>query len=349
MSTLEISCAQCEKKFRVRAEFAGRSTRCPGCSAPIIIAGLAKPIAPPPKPVEEERSRPSRRPRDDEDDEPRRPQLDLKPAETACRREQIALIFAIAGILGGFFVSCLGNMGGRAGSGIQEIMLFFVLLVAVGPSLATGAFGIMARIAAMGVPSASLARGSAIASLLCSIAGLVCLLGFAIALVSSFDSQRADELPMVITMGGLIVSVLGSVVTFTLFVNQIGIVQRSAAVSRAVARTGIAISVCVLSLIGIGLLYTLASEAMGPSYSRGPFGDNYSYQDHSGFYQVMLGILMPLAFGVVLILYHRLLAAGRRAASEEAPASNNDVPFRASWRVLQRVASHQLGNDRQHD
>src|SRR4051812_44023878 len=121
MSTIEISCARCEKKFRVRSEFAGRSTRCPGCSAPITIDG-SKPPPPPPKPVEEERPRPSRRPRDEED-EPRRPVMDLKGAETACRREQVALIFALAGILGGFFVSCLGRMAGPSGD-MEAIMLF---------------------------------------------------------------------------------------------------------------------------------------------------------------------------------------------------------------------------------
>jgi lysylphosphatidylglycerol synthetase-like protein (DUF2156 family) len=250
--------------------------------------------------------------------------LDLRTAETACRREQIALIFALLGILGGFFISCLGRTS-SPGAGMEEIMLFLVLLVAVGPSLATGAFGIMARISAMGVPKACLARGAATSSFLCSIAGIVCLLAFAIALVSSIDSQRPGELPMVVSMGGLIISVLGAVVTFVGFVGQIGIVRKSAGVSRAVGRTSIAIAVCVLSLIGIGLLYTLANEAIGePAYYRGPYGPVAYHQDHSTFYSVMLGILMPLAFGVVLILYHRLLAAGKLAAGGEPPASSND-------------------------
>ena len=323
MSTIEISCARCEKKFRVRAEFSGRSTRCPGCSAPITIAGATVPPPLSPKRVEEERPRPAKRARED-DDEPRRPVMDLKSAVTACRREQVALIFALAGILGGFFVACAGNMS-RAGGGMEEIMLFLVLLFAVGPSLATGAFGIMARISAMSVPSTSLARGSATSSFLCSIAGIVCLLAFAIALVSSIDSHQPNELPMVVALGGLILSVIGSVVTFVGFVGQIGIVRRSSSVSRAVGRTSIATAVCVLSLIGIGLLYTLANEAFGgPDYYRGPYGPAYHYQDHSNFYQVMLGIFMPIAFGVVLILYHRLLAAGKIAAQNEMPVTSMD-------------------------
>lgn len=321
MSTIEISCTRCEKKFRVRSEFAGRSTRCPGCSAPITIDGSKLP-PPPPKPSEEERPRPSRRPRE-EDDEPRRPTMDLKAAETACRREQVALIFALAGILGGFFVSCLGRMAGPGG-GMEAVMLFLILVIAVGPSLVTGTFGMMARISAMSVPSASFARGSATASFLCSLAGLLCLLVVGISIAASIDSHQSDPLPMVISLGGLVLSVIGSVVTFVAFVGQIGIVQRSASVSRAVGRMAIAVAVCVLSLIGIGLLYVLADEVFGgPDYYPGQYGGYYRH-DHSGFYVIMVGILMPLAFGVILILYHRLLAAGKIAVGGELPANSND-------------------------
>src|SRR5262245_42504677 len=110
MSTLEIACGRCEKRFRVRAEFAGRSTRCPGCSAPITIAGPTTPSAPPSRVAPEERARPRPR-RSDDDDEPRRPGLNWSAAETAFRREQLAVIFGFLSIFGGFFVSCAARMG----------------------------------------------------------------------------------------------------------------------------------------------------------------------------------------------------------------------------------------------
>src|SRR5215217_7143920 len=103
MSTLEVACGRCERRFRVRAEFAGRSTRCPGCSAPITIAGAARPAAPPPRSEEEPRPRPRPRRRDDDDDGPRRPALNWASTDVALRREQIAVIFALLSFLSGLF------------------------------------------------------------------------------------------------------------------------------------------------------------------------------------------------------------------------------------------------------
>ena len=71
MSTLEVACARCDKRFRVRAEFAGKTSRCPGCSAPLTIGGSSRPR--PRGPTPKSRPRPRPRPRDDEDDRPRGP------------------------------------------------------------------------------------------------------------------------------------------------------------------------------------------------------------------------------------------------------------------------------------
>ena len=152
MSTIEIACGRCEKKFRVRAEFAGRSTRCPGCSAPITIAGAPRPAPAPIRSTEEEKPRPRPRQRDDEDDEPRRPALNWKPVDAAFRREQVAVIFSFVSIFGGFFIFCAGNVGRSTGE-MPAFMIPIVLLFGIGPALATSAFGLMARVSALEAPT----------------------------------------------------------------------------------------------------------------------------------------------------------------------------------------------------
>src|SRR5205085_1945337 len=128
--------------------------------------------------------------------------------------------------------------------------------------------------------------------------------------------HRGSELPAVVATGGLILSTLAAVGTFAGFVAQVGIARRSAALSRAVGRTAVAACVCLLGLLGIGVLYTLATELSGAPTGYGPFGP--SYRDDGPFYGVVAGILMPFAFGTLLIFYHRLLAAARLAVRGEA-------------------------------
>jgi hypothetical protein len=241
----------------------------------------------------------------------------------AFRREQVALVCALLSILGGFFISCAGRMAAPAGR-MEGPLMVLLLLVAVGPALASAAFGLMARISAMGVPRETLARSSAVASLLCGLAGLACLVGLAFTFLVSIDAQRPMDLGLSVSLGGLVLSVVGAVGTFLGFVTQVGIARRSAAVSRGVGRMAVAAAVCTLVLLGISVLYTLIVEATTPTYGYGPYGGYQHYPDHSGFAVVMLGILMPLAFGVVLILYHRLLAAGRRAVNSEAAGRYDD-------------------------
>jgi DNA-directed RNA polymerase subunit RPC12/RpoP len=322
MSTLEVTCARCEKKFRVRAEFAGRSTRCPGCSAPITIGGDPRP-APPPKRDEEERPRPKRR--DDDDDEPRRPEANWRSARTAFQREQVAVIFALIGIFGNFFNFCIVSLE-RHSSDFQPVLIFFVLLFGLGPSLVTTTFGLMARISALGAPKESLARGSAKASLFCNLAGLASLVVLALTLLASIGESNPDPLPMVVAIGGVVLSGIASMLTFIGFVAQAGIALRSAAISRGVARTGVAMTVCLLAMLGISVLYAIVSELTSqPSYyGNGPYRSAYYNRDHSGFFMFAVGILIPLSLGVILILYHRLLAAGRQAAKGGPSARDDD-------------------------
>jgi hypothetical protein len=346
MSTLEVTCSRCEKKLRVRAEFAGRSTRCPGCSAPITIGSAPKATPPPSRSEPDER--PRSRPRDADDDEPRRPAANWKPVDSAFRREQVAVVFVLIGIVCDYFAFCLVRSAGQAG-GQESIGTTVVLVFGVGPALAAAAFGIFARISALRPPPTSLARPSAVASLLCGLAGLGSLLILAFAMIQSMDSREPTELGFMIGGGGLVLSALASLVTFIGFVMQVGIVRKSASVSRAVGRLTMSISICLVALIGIGVMYALISELNGPpshvsSPNRGSKsvnaapelmpgaaspdsrsnGGSSSYRDHDSFYQIVLAILLPLALGVILIMYHRLLAAGRRALQSELEAREED-------------------------
>src|SRR5262245_1242025 len=307
MSTLEVTCGRCDKKFRVRTEFAGRSTRCPGVSAPRTIASDRAPAPTLNWDRDEDRPRPRPRPRFD-DDSPRRPSGNWQPVEVALGREQTALVFLVIQVVCTFFAMCLGRAAGPGGTMNSPALAIMLVLVA-GPSLGAAAFGLMARIAALRAPTESLARGTATASLLCALTGIGCMVFFGFALLMRIESQGSDELAMVVAIGGMVLSGAAAVATFMGFVAQVGIARRSAGVSEAVGRTAVATAVCTLVIIGIGGLYAIAQEAFAPSSYYGPYG--YSRRDHSGFFQVVLLGLIPLGLAVVLILYHRLLAAAR--------------------------------------
>jgi hypothetical protein len=310
MSTLEVACARCDKQFRVRAEFAGKSTRCPGCSAPITIGG-SKPAPPPDDRVEKPRSRP--RPRDDED-RPSLPAGDWRPVDTALGREQLAVLFGLLTIVCSFLSYCLLRLGeGPAGGG--SVFLVFGLLLLAGPSLLSGIFGVVARVSALGAPAESIPKGAAVASLLCAIAGIFSLVVFGISVLLSFERQGREPFATVVAAFGMLFSTLTAVSTFTVFVAQVGIARRTPEVGLAFGRASVGVAVCVLALLGISFLFALASEMSEPAYSP-----NGSYRSHheEEMMMVVLGLLVPIALAVIFILYHRVLAAARLAVRGES-------------------------------
>ena len=144
---------------------------------------------------------------------------------------------------------------------------------------------------------------------------LGCLIMMAFSMMIGFDMQRSTEVPMTIAVAGLVLSTLGAVATFVGFVAQVGIARRSAAVSEAVGRTSTGIAVCILVILGIAVFYTLMSEL-----TANPNLPNYGYSrygEHEVFFRIVFLFLMPLSIGVILVLYHRMLAAGRRALQGE--------------------------------
>jgi hypothetical protein len=105
-------------------------------------------------------------------------------------------------------------------------------------------------------------------------------------------------------------------VTFAMFVAQVGMARRSAAVSRGVGRLAIGATVCALIEIGIGGLYAIANVAFSPNPYHHRYGYS-SYPNHDEFYMFTVLGLFPLTLIVLLILYHRLLAAARRSIQGE--------------------------------
>jgi hypothetical protein len=225
------------------------------------------------------------------------------------------VIFVFIGILGSLFSYCAGRLAREMGD-MEPAAIFFVLLFGIGPPITTAAFGLMARAAALSAPKDSLARGSAKASMVCAIAGMICLLMLALGMLHSITSYNHDPLPLTLGLAGVALSGLGAFATFFGFVAQVGIARRSPAVSQAVSHTAVAIAACLVGVLVIGLLYAFFSTMNGGGY-RYP-------NEHEPFFMFVLAILFPLAFGVVLILYHRVLAAGRRAVTSESTRRYED-------------------------
>jgi DNA-directed RNA polymerase subunit RPC12/RpoP len=46
MADLVVTCPECEKKFRPKADVAGKKIKCPYCKAPFVVPGAAKAAAP---------------------------------------------------------------------------------------------------------------------------------------------------------------------------------------------------------------------------------------------------------------------------------------------------------------
>ena len=304
MSTLDISCDRCEKKFRVRAEFAGRSTRCPGCSAPLTIAKAA--AAPRPRRQDDDdapRHRPAPR-----DDDSSATGGDWRPVATAFRREQTVLTLIGVQVLFDLLGYCLTTVLGERDFNVVGIA--FVILFVVGPAALAGIFGIMARLSASKTPQESRTKGAAVVSLLCSIAALGSLAVFGLILLATMDRTGPPEGAIIVGLGGFFLSSLAALVTFAGFIAQVGVALKSKEIGAAIGRTTIAAGVCVLVLVGVGVMYAVLDAVFTPAYRRGTYGNN-----HEGFYRVFLGGMVPIAAIVMIIMYHRLLAAGRRALS----------------------------------
>ena len=153
------------------------------------------------------------------------------------------------------------------------------------------------------------------ASLMCGFGGLAALVMIGITLLASIEQQHhQSELPMVVATGGLILS------TVAAWARSTGSWPRwgsPAGRRRSAGRSG-----GWRSAAGCASWSCSGSASCTPWRPRPPGRVHSAYgrglSGRGPVLRVMTGILFPLAFAVVLILYHRLLAAARAAVLGES-------------------------------
>jgi hypothetical protein len=311
MSTLEIACGRCNKRFRVRAEFAGKTTRCPSCSAPLIVGATS---APSPTPPEDDETPRRRRPRREDEERPPESHEDWSAVDTALRREQTCLLFIGLQVFADLLLFCVARLMGGADAG-NPVMLLIVLLLAVGPSLGAAALGLMARGSALGAPPLARAKGTAVASLCCGMVALLALVAFGGTVLMGMDpNTRVDDNMMMMPIIGVFVAGMAAILTFAAYTVQVGIARQSREVSAAVGRLAIGGTIGVVLLVaGACLILFLTLAFAPPPQYRGR--NNFGPDREEMMLAFLLMAVLPITIIVQLILYHRLLAAGRRALS----------------------------------
>lgn len=309
MSTLEISCDRCGKKFRVRAEFAGRSTRCPGCSAPLSIGGAAS--APPPEafpPLPKYLK--EKRPRNLKLSRRTSVEGDWKIVDSACRREQLAVFFAfgqlVTALLGYCFVQML--------HGGDDILFRLILLVLVfSPTIIAVVFSLIARFSIVRFKSDAIPRGAIRSSLMSTLSSGICFLAVIFILLASIDS-RPPELILGTALIGFVVSIFFAMGSFMIFMCQVGIARSSREVSKALAGMGLTMTITLIIELVLVFFYSIAIE------SSNNYSANFSrvaYRNDEPFYRLVAFFFIPVLIIVFAILYHRVLAAVRRSLREE--------------------------------
>lgn len=292
MNGIDVTCGNCTRSFRVRPEFAGRTTRCPNCSASLTIGASS---APAPRAREE---RPRAQLKDNADDRPNRPSGNWKPLNRAFAREQTAIVLLGIDILADAMIACLGSM---TGPNMPAILVVLAILVTGLPLLVAFCFAVGARLAATGAPEGSMVRGTA----RCSLACLLFPIGFAIYfMIGSALASRPTETVGMVSLVGSILSALAALVTFGACVGQTAIALRSIETSIWLTRLAIttvsSIVIMAVMLGGWGLLD--ASLASPYGYYRLP----------DAFGPVAL-FMFAISIAIHLVIYHRMLAAAREA------------------------------------
>lgn len=248
MGMMDVSCSRCGKSFRVRAEFAGRSTRCPGCSAPLLIGGEQAPpppVAPPPIPKRRKKIEP---------DEPIKVSEDWRPAEVAIRREKTAILFALAQLCFYVLGFCFASLA-RSFSRFDPFVLLFFMLILLGPSIGAAVLAIMARMSACRISTKLIRSNAARSSLYLSVLAVFLILAGAFAIVLSLNNSGPPVVTMFVFACGLMSCFFGAVTTFVIYLAQIGIRSSSKEISQMIARlTNTGSIMLTLTIVIVGLV-----------------------------------------------------------------------------------------------
>jgi DNA-directed RNA polymerase subunit RPC12/RpoP len=303
MSTIEFTCPTCSKTFRVRSEFAGRTTRCPGCSHSITIgstAPKATPAAAVPPPLTKV-TRPIA-----SDEEPSY-YGNWKPALTALKREQTAVLFVGIQLLVSLFGLCIGSQ--MIESMQVASLVGFVFLL---PGIIATVLSLIARITALRVPKVSGLRTGAIAGLLCILGGVISLLMFILTLGSSFShtGQGSSGEEMRIAFFGFAGAGLAAIVIFAIYVALLGIHFRAEEIGKQIGSMAFTVGSCLLVIAVVGGLLGLLIDFFGsglPYYFLAP---------------VVVGVVV-IAGIILAFQYHRLLGLAHQVIREKTGATRD--------------------------
>ncbi len=306
---IAISCSSCEKSFRVRPEFAGRSTRCPRCGSPMQIARTeASPrvsqVSPPELPSKKSAPAVSSISVESRPDTAK----EWKSLAGAMGREQVAVLFASGTLLMILlFAACSVAEFFRGSDFTLQLLM---LLATTIPALIALAFGGIARIMAMNVPSGYYAKPVAWLGLL-GIGGIV----FSVLLLflSMTTSDRYFEEMGVSVFGlGTILCLILSTSTILILVIQMGIALGSKEMSKALGQFGLTVGVSFLVIFG--MIFLVAGFVI--LFEGGGRGSYYGYGYRRNPLEVLVRVLivlpLPILFAITLIAYYRLLGVCRK-------------------------------------
>lgn len=304
MAMLDVSCDNCGRSFRVRAEFAGKSTRCPGCSKPMEIGAPGKAVPPPV--------------RDDYDDAPRRPQKKLentknitvstewKNAMKGFGREQAAVRFLGVQVLADLVAFCLIRGIGPLDR-MPALLVVVFLLLFVGPAIMSVIMGISARTSVLNLPADARAGGSAWSSMICALGGLFSVLLLGLSFLMSLEGNRRDSEPLLIlSMASGALMTFGALLSFSVVIAQVGIATASKEISGAIGRMAIATTVCVVITLVLGGCISAVTGAFTPHHN--PFGGGPNFEPFFA-----LAVFSSLITAIVLLIfYHSLLSHAKK-------------------------------------
>ncbi len=301
MAMLDVTCEHCGRQFRVRGEFAGKSTRCPGCSKPLTIGAAAK--AAPPREEYDDAPRPRRR---EPDPEPTGVTGNWKRTAKALGSEQAAVRFLGVQVLADLVAFCLMRGTGSVGQVPAIVVMLFLILI-VGPGIMTVVMGLTARFGAVNIPPEAKAGGTAWASVFCALGGMLAMIVVGFGLLISIEGSRRDADPVLMAgvLGGFVMTT-GAVVTFAAMIAQIGIATGSREISAGIGRMGVGFMVCLLISVVLGGCGTVMMEGLGGNRNYG-YGPNYD-----GLFAIFAFTSLITA-GIMLVLYHSLLGSAKKA------------------------------------
>ncbi len=319
---IEITCHSCEKSFRVRPEFAGRSTRCPSCGASLQINKSSPTTEAPPEmprskvaPVSSGMSYDTRPDRSKE----------WKKFAGALSREQVAILFFGAALLFGLFAGVCTAAEVFRGPDMEIVGWVFLAMVVV-PLLIAFAFHCLSRLLATNVPSGYWAKPVAFLGLL----GSMGIPGFSILMIvtsAALNDRYLEQLVVYVGVVGLLFSVVASMGSIFLLTSQMGTAIGSKEISKSFGKFGVTVGITLVLLVGLMIVLAILVSVFEGGPRRG-YANGYGYTYRRDPFEVLgrLFLLFPLPIlvAVFLIAYHRLLGVCRKTLLARAKGVYDD-------------------------